>query len=181
MHDIQENERGWDYRRLLGPWLATTTTVDVHEPYLHQPFQREALAHLLDLLRVAGVRDVLVVTMAGHREPGDEGPEALMAGMDSLKHHWARMGVRVRLELCDFHQRRLVLWQERGGAVELWMDRGLHFWRRPRVEAERVALAARRTMAQTVLIRTRAGPSGGVRDAPQPTGGAGCARSPAPP
>ena len=134
MHTIRENERGWDFRRLLGPWLGTTLSAEIHEAYLHQPFQREILSHLIELLRVAGVRDVLIVTMASHHEPGDEHPDSLLSGMDSAMLQWARMGLRIRLELRDFHRRRLVLWQEGGGAVEAWMDRGLHFWRRPRSE-----------------------------------------------
>ena len=42
-----------------------------------------------------------------------------------------------------------------GGAITLWLDRGIHMWRRPRTDQARRCLAARSTMEQTILIDLR--------------------------
>ena len=46
MREVQPNSQGVDFRALLGHWLTGVHHVEVHEPYLLEPWQREHLAFL---------------------------------------------------------------------------------------------------------------------------------------
>ena len=78
-----------------------------------------------------------------------------MNGLESIMSSFAQAGLRVDVRLEAFHARRIVLGHPTGETRSFWLDRGLHFWRRPRmnVAAEHASLAARRTMEQHIFIQ----------------------------
>ena len=63
------------------------------------------------------------------------------------------IGLQLEVQTGRFHRRIIAIWHARGRATELWLDRGLHFWRRPSNVGEGTALALRRTLPQMILIR----------------------------
>ena len=155
---VGKNERGWDYRRLLGPWAAGAASIEIWEPYLRDPFQREHLAHCLDAVRAVGIPCATVCTkLERPGEGADDGP-AMLGGLESIIAAFAPLGLRVEVRLHDFHRRRFVLGYAGARQVEVWSDLGLHFFQRPRNDAARASMAARATLENTILITEAAAP-----------------------
>ncbi len=159
---IERNSRGWDFSRLLGLWLRNVTSVEVHEPYLRERWQREVLAHLLAELLRRRIPEVRVVTMLQHDDQAVEDDTDTVAALESIACNFAHAGLHVQFDWAQFHKRQLILHRWRAKSIRMWLDRGLHFWRKPYCEAARASLAACRTLERSILIE----PEDGSLDVP---------------
>jgi len=149
---IPEGQRGWDWRRILGRWAAGVRRIEVWDPYLHRPDQREILAHLLDVASTLNVGRVDLYTWFTNSNavPDLDTQQATASALDSMVRHFAAAGLDMAVHNGAFHRRRIYL--VGAETYELWLDRGLHAWQPPRSQAERVSLACRRTQEQDVAV-----------------------------
>ena len=106
------------WRRVLTPWACAASAAEVHEPHLHEAWQREGLAFLLEEFRRVGISRVTVVTMPDDPRVPDHESSAALAGLDSMTAAFGRLGLLIRVELADFHRRRIVLLIERGNGFD---------------------------------------------------------------
>ena len=86
------------------------------------------------------------------RPEATDDDEEQLASLEGVVRTHARSGMDVRLSLvARFHRRTLDLWAGTR-CTEVCLDRGLHFFKRPRALNETVALAARRALPQHITV-----------------------------
>ena len=172
---IGKGEVGWDWQRVLRGYVLPIVEADIREPYLHEAWQRESLAWALAALAAVGARTVRLTTLAAAAPDGGNGPDEVGSALDSIAAVMGRRGcLQVAFEL--FHQREIRPRDGMGNEACLWLDRGLHMWRRPVHEGARASLAMRPTLEQAILVEMRvaSGVARAGRGSPRPRGGAAC-------
>ena len=106
--ELLENQRGFTYYRLFGPYLAGARSIVVKDAYVRFPYQLRNFAEFLEIVFKCKNpdADVDVHLVTGRNDP--EYREAQLSGLEQLQSMYSQLGVNLTFEFSDtLHDRSI--------------------------------------------------------------------------
>ncbi len=107
--ELEENERGFSYDKLFGPYVAGAQQLELIDPYIRLSYQMRNLAEFMEMVRRnSNPRQRVHVHLITKKDEEEHKAKRQQEMLEELKHNYAPMGVDLTFEFNDtIHDRRL--------------------------------------------------------------------------
>ncbi len=107
--ELEENERGFSYDKLFGPYVAGAQQIELIDPYIRLSYQMRNLAEFMEMVRRnSNPRQRVHVHLITKKDEEEHKAKRQQEMLEELKYNYAPMGVDLTFEFNDtIHDRRL--------------------------------------------------------------------------